>query len=223
MTSMLDKRRLTAGKIGIYLIIFFAVWSTRELVIQPIFLTPLDALASEIIGEIIKIAVWTLPAILLIRYYQDDMWISLKEMFTTKPKWFKEAPILLIVFVPILSAFLRHGEIAVHPDFVPVRLIGSVILVGITEEIVFRGFLLNALLKKMKLWYAIALNEVLFVLIHFPIWIYQGHEVTVFLISSVAIFFIGAFFSYSFVKTKNIFVPIILHMLWNVINMTLNG
>jgi membrane protease YdiL (CAAX protease family) len=101
------------------------------------------------------------------------MWINLKEMFVTKPKWFKDAPILFVVFVPMLSALVRNGEIVINPDFMPIRLLRSVVFVGITEEIVFRGFMLNAQLQKMKLWSAIALNQVLFVLIHFPIWIYQ--------------------------------------------------
>jgi membrane protease YdiL (CAAX protease family) len=216
---MLEKRKLTPLKIGVYLIIFFTIWSIRELVVQPIFLTPLDAFASEVIGEIIKLTVWTLPAILLIRHFQDDMWIGLNEMFTTKPKWFKDAPILLVVFAPVLSAFLRQGGLYIDPEFVPARLIGAVLLVGITEEIVFRGFLLNALLKKMKLYPAIAINEVLFVLIHFPIWIYHGRELSGFLSGLPAVFILGVLFSYSFIKTKNIFVPIALHMIWNLLSM----
>ena len=221
--KMIEKRKLTASKIVIYLIIFFTVWSIRELVIQPIFLTPLDNLTSAIIGEVIKLLVWTLPAILLIRHFQDDMWIGLKEMFTTKPKWFKDAPILLFAFMPILQSLVWHGGLSIHPDLEPTRLIGGVLFVGITEEIVFRGFLLNALLKKMKLYPAIAVNEVLFVLIHFPVWIYHGWELSEFLGGLVGIFVLGVLFSYSFIKTKNIFVPIALHMIWNLLSMTLHG
>lgn len=220
---MIEKRNLSPYKLGVYLILFFAVWSVRELVIQPVFLDSLDAIVSEIIGQVIKLAVWTLPAILLIKYFQNDMWIGLKEMFATKPKWFKDAPLLLVVFIPILQAFIANGEITIHPDFTPTRLIGGVVFVGITEEIVFRGFLLNALLKKMKLWFAIALNEALFVLIHFPIWIYRGRELSEFLSGSVAVFVLGVLFSYSFIKTKNIFVPIALHMIWNLLVILLNG
>ena len=191
------------------------------MVIQPALLDPLDDIVSEIVGEIIKLTVWTLPALLLIKYYQDDMWISRREMFATKPRWFKDAPILLVVFLPIVQAIAVNGGLAIHPDFQPARLIGAVLLVGITEEIVFRGLLLNALLKKLRLWPAIALNEVLFVLIHFPIWIYQGRDLAAFLTGSAAVFALGGLFSYSFVKTRNIFVPIALHMIWNLLSLTL--
>ncbi|MCL2674759.1 MAG: CPBP family intramembrane metalloprotease [Defluviitaleaceae bacterium] len=214
---MTVQRTLTPTKIGIYLIIFFAVWSIRELVIQPLFLTPLDDIADAIIGQAIKLLVWTLPAVLLIKHYQHDMRISLRDMFTTKPKWFSDAYILLAVFTPLFSSLLTHGEVAVSPTFDPIRLIGAVVFVGITEEMVFRGFLLNTFLKRMELKRSVALNEILFVLIHYPIWIYRGLDLTAILTNSIGVFFIGAFFSYSFIKTGNIIVPIALHMIWNLL------
>jgi len=221
--GVIEKRQLSTLHIIIYLIIFFAVWSVRELVIQPVFLSPLSDISSEIIGEVIKLLVWTLPAVLLIRYFQNDMRIGLKEMFTTKPKWFKDAPIILVLvlIVPILQALVHGGGIAIDPNFNPVRLIGTVFFVGITEEIVFRGFLLNATLKKMKLWSAIALNAVLFYLIHIPIWIYQGQDITFFIWAIITVIAYSVLFAYSFIKTKNIFVPIILHMVLNLLSFSL--
>ena len=208
---------LTTPKITAYLIVFFAIWIIRELVIQPLFLSNMGDITSAIIGEIIKLLVWTLPAVLLIRHFRDDMWISLREMVVTKPRLLNHFPMLLLVLVPALQAFLTHRVIAIDPNLNPSRLIGAVLFVGITEELVFRGFLLNAFLKKMEMKRAIALNEVFFVLIHYPIWIYRGLDGVAFLTSSISVFFIGIFFSYSFIKTRNIFVPIVLHMIWNLL------
>jgi len=217
---MAEKRTLSPLHIGIYLIIFFAVWSVRELVIRPVFLDTLDGIVFQIAESSMKLVAWTLPAVLLIRYFQDDMWISLRDMFTTNPKWFKSAPILLLgVVVPLINALVLHGEIRIRPDFVPMTLIEGVMMVGITEEIVFRGFLLNAFLKKMKPWKAVLLDAILFALIHYPIWIYFGHNFTTILSSSISVIVISAFFAYSFIKTRNIFVPIVLHMLWNLLLM----
>jgi len=160
---MLEAQKLTPLKLGVYLFIFFAIWSVRELVIQPVLLDPLGNITMEVIGEAIKLLVWTLPAVLLIRHYRGDMWIGLKEMFTNKPVWFKDAYFLLLIFAPLLRAGVFNG-FAISPDFDPVRLIGSVVFVGITEELVFRGFLLNTFLKRTKIPYAIALNAVLLLL-----------------------------------------------------------
>ena len=211
---MVKKRKLSVLHIGIYLVVFFTVWSVRELYIRPIFLDCLDGIAFGLAESAIKLLVWTLPAALLIRHFRDDMWISLKEMFNSRPRWFKDAPLLLIVFVPLVRAGI-WGGFQINPDFVPSALISSVLFVGITEELVFRGFLLNAFLIKLGMPYAIALDAVLFTLIHFPIWIYRGFTISEFLAASIAIPILSVFFAYSFIKTKNIFIPIILHMIWN--------
>ena len=233
---MTKNKKLTAMHISVYLIIFFTIWGIRELVIQSIFLTPLSPMAAELIGQAIKLVVWTLPAVLLIRYFHDDMWIGLKGMFVSKIQWSRDYYILLaIIIIPVaqairallgnwslrnarasaLYAWLTSGEFGLSPDIAPTRLIGAVLFVGITEEMVFRGFLLNAFLKKMKMEYAIAIDAVLFTLIHYPIWIYRGLEVFDIATASVSVAILSAGFAYSFIKTRNILVPIALHMVWN--------
>jgi membrane protease YdiL (CAAX protease family) len=216
---MVDKRKLSIFHIVIYLIIFFAIWSIRELIIRPVWLNQFDGLTWHIFESAMKLTVWTIPAILLIKYFQDDMWVSLNEMFTSKLQYFKSAPILLLVFVPLISAVFLHGEVAVRPNFEPVSLVQGVVFVGITEEIVFRGFLLNVFLKKMKVWKAVVLDALLFALIHYPIWIYFGFDITTILLNSVQILPISALFAFSFIKTKNIFVPIAIHSVWNLLGM----
>ena len=215
----MNSKRLMPFHISVYLIVFFIFWSVRELVIQPMFLSPLDSVDSAFIGEVIKLLTWTLPAVLLIRHFRDDMWIGLKEMFTSKLQWsrdyiFAVVVICLLVARPI-QAWILHGELGFGSDFEPARLIGGVLFVGITEELVFRGFLLNTFLTRMKMEYAVALDAVLFVLIHYPIWIYRGFDVSDIAISSIWVAVLSVGFAYSFIKTRNILVPIVLHMVWN--------
>ena len=216
---MTKERKLIFLHIIVYLVIFFAFWSVRELLIQPVFLTPLNPIASELIGATIKLLTWTLPAVLLIRYFHHDMLIGLKEMFTNKIQWERDSLILfMVVAIPIgraIRAWMFADEFVLNPDIVPIRLVGAVLVVGITEEVVFRGFLLNAFLMKMKVPYAIALDAILFTLIHYPIWIYRGLEVSDIPRMSLNVAILSVGFAYSFFKTKNIFVPIVLHMVWN--------
>jgi len=213
------KKKLTILHIVIYLVVFFSMWSARELYIQPALLSPLNAIASELIGAGIKLLVWTLPAILLIRHFHNDMWLGLKEMFTNKLQWSRDylfAAVIIILFVarPV-HAWLTYGELGLSPGFVPIRLVGAVAFVGITEEIVFRGFLLNALLKKIKMQYAVVVDAILFTLIHYPIWIYREFDVSDFATASIQVAILSVGFAYSFIKTRNILVPIALHMAWN--------
>ena len=182
---MTEKRKLAAFYLMIYLIIFFAIWIVRELAFRPIWLNQFDGFTFEILQTLTKLVVWALPAILLIKHFQNDMWVSLKDMFTNKPRWFKSAPVLLLVFFPLISAWVLHGEIAIRPSFVPITLVGAVVSSIFTEEIVFRGFLLNAMLKRMKPWIAISINSILFTLIHYPIWVYLGLDLVTVLSNSV--------------------------------------
>jgi membrane protease YdiL (CAAX protease family) len=204
--------------IGLYLLVFFAVWSAYAIAIYPVLLDSLEYLVVELADAAIKLLVWTLPAVLLIRRYQDDICIGLHEMLTTKPKWFINVSVLLLAaLVPLIEALVLHGAIRIRSDFTPAMLIGTVAFVGITEEVVFRGFLLNALLKRMKLWPAVMINAALFSLIHYPGYISQGLHFTTSFVSSITLFTLSMFFAFSFIKTRNIIVPVILHMTWNML------
>jgi len=230
------KKKLNWMKIGIYCFIFFALWSIRELLIRPIYLNSLDEILFQVMESIIKISIWTLPAIILIRHYKDDMWICLKEMFYNKPKWFEKKSfekrpkwyefnidkdplfmyLLFLLIIP-LRAFILYREFTIHPSFQLIKLIEIVLFVGITEEIVFRGWLLNAFLKKLKQWSAILLNSLLFIFIHIPIWIYFGYDIYAILINSLGVFGVSIILCILFIKSKNIIIPIIFHMIWNLL------
>jgi membrane protease YdiL (CAAX protease family) len=120
------------------------------------------------------------------------MWLRLIEMFKNKINWFKMEnksntfkwyekdpfekvplilPFLLFMLIP-LRYYIEFRDFSIHPSLKSIRIIEIVLFEGVTEEIVFRGFLLNALLKKVKLFFAIIINQIMFLIIHFPIWIY---------------------------------------------------
>jgi len=124
---------------------------------------------------------------------------------------------MAFVSAPLLHSWFRTGSLQISDDFEPVRLIGAVLMVGITEELVFRGFLLNGLLQKMKKELAIATDAILFTLIHYPIWIYFGFDLMTILTSSVAVLVVSVVFALSFIKTKTILAPIAMHMVYNLL------
>ena len=214
-----NNKNLTAYKMVIYLVVFYSLWSIRELIVRPIMVDSLDDLAFQIVGAIIKLLVWTIPAVILIKHYESDMWISLKEMLKNKVKWWHYISVLIAFFIyNLVSAWISFGKVEIHQNFVPTSLIGMVLFVGVTEEAVFRGWLLNALLKKTEIWHAILLNAFLFILIHYPIWIYKGYDFTYFISGSISVLLLSIIFSWAFIKSKNIFVPMVLHMSWNLFN-----
>jgi membrane protease YdiL (CAAX protease family) len=210
---MTQKSQLSVFKILAIFIVFLGIWGIIELLLYPFLSENLGKWTLEICCTAVKFVIWTLPAIFFIRHF--DVAISWKEMLTSKIKWFDFSFILLIFAAyNLIGAFQLNGKLAGFPNFI--SLIGPVLFVGITEEVVFRGFFLNVFLKKMKKVSAILLTALLFLVIHFPIWCYNNVFLTNITSGAfLTIPILSIIFSIIFVKSKNIFVPIILHMTWN--------
>ncbi len=204
----------------LYTILFFALWTVCELYLSP-FLDksiPSAVLLRLIKDGLIKNLLWTIPALLLIRYRKNDVYISLKEMFTKKVAWRNYLPIFLFFTAYLLvGAAIQNGKI----EFVrPVNVAGlvSVMFVGITEELVFRGYLLNVTLGEQRKWFPVILNSILFLFIHFPIWISTGVFLENFAnLGFLCVLGLSIIFSWSFIKSRNILVPICLHTYWDLL------
>ena len=124
---------------------------------------------------------------------------------------------IIIVLYPLVSAYLRKGSLSLRSDFGAKEII-AFSFVGITEEMVFRGWLLNAIVgrEKKNQWKAILLNSLLFVAINIPTWIIHGEFAGAFLhFRFVTIIILSAIFSITFLKSRNILVPVALHMIWD--------
>lgn len=204
----------------IYIIAFYTIWALYEFFGKPVIndLIP-GIVSSEIVKEVvIKNLVWILPAALLVHHYKDDVYIGLKEMFTTKVKWLHYLPVfLLFVLYPLVSAYHMNGSLSLSSDFGAEQVI-DFSFVGITEEMVFRGWLLNAMVGKNKKnqWKAILLNSLMFVAIHIPTWTMQGILGDAFLhFGFVYIIILSIIFSITFLKSRNILIPVALHMIWD--------
>lgn len=124
----------------------------------------------------------------------------------------------------LIGSYLQYGNLKIRESFQLVSIINSVLFVGITEETVFRGFILNSLLTKINMWGSLALSSALFVVIHFPTWIYTGSFIANLASGGfIQVFILGFIFGITFIKSKNIFVPIILHMVWNLFTIVFYG
>lgn len=204
----------------IYTIIFYGVWTVWEFNLKPWTDTIIknEYAAQFIKSGIIKNLVWTFPAILIIKYFENDLYVGLREMFTAKIKWFKYLPIFLCFTVYLLAgAFIVNGKIEFSSSFSYSSLI-TVLFVGITEETVFRGWLLNGTVGEKSKWLPVTVNALMFLAIHFPNWIYSGIFIDNFKnMSFLCVIVLSFIFSYTFIKSKNILVPMFLHMYWDLL------
>ena len=204
----------------VYVIAFYGIWIAWEFWAKPFLSSTIENeyISQFIKSGIIKNLVWTLPAILLVNHFKTDMYVGLKDMFTTKVRVIKYLPILLLFTVYLLvGTFLQQGSIVISEDFKFSDLI-TVLFVGITEEMVFRGWLLNATVSENKKWLPVIINALMFLLIHFPVWIYEGVFIENFqTLGFVGIIILSFIFSWTFIKSKNILIPIVLHMYWDLL------
>ena len=224
ITTKSQKLKLT---LLIYTIIFYGIWTMYTFLVSPFLEDHFpNAVVCQIIKECIKNLVWTLPAMLLVHHFSSEVHIKLKEMFTTKVKWIRYLPLFAFFTAFILTNhYIVHHSFKISPDFGASTIV-IILSVGLTEEMVFRGWLLNATVSsnKDKQWQAIALNAVMFMLIHFPTWIRHGTFVSAFTgFGFIVLLALGAIFGLSLLKSRNILVPIALHMYWDLLVMMLDG
>ncbi|MDE6732067.1 MAG: CPBP family intramembrane metalloprotease [Oscillospiraceae bacterium] len=202
----------------VYTLVFYAVWTAWELWAKGLITAAVsnEYLSQFIKSGVIKNLVWTLPAILLVKRFDGEVYVGAKEMFTTKVNFLKYLPIFAAFTVFLLvGAFVTKGKIAVSEAFGLEKLI-VVLFVGITEETVFRGWLLNAALGEKKKWLSVAANAVMFLLIHFPVWIHDGVFIENFRsFAFLSPLVLGIIFGWMFIKSKSIWIPVALHMYWD--------
>lgn len=200
----------------LYCLGLFVVWGIFEIIIMP----HIEYYKfSDIIKEVfIKILVWFIPAVILQGYFNKFMFVKKDRIFSFKSKW-NECIIILFIFTlfHIVSSLVQNGGISINNSF---RMFDIIIAcsVGISEEMVFRGWLLNSVLNDKNKYIAVIINSFLFLSIHFPVWIREGVFITY--ITSGAflqIMVLSIIFSLTFIRNKNIIIPVILHAYWDLL------
>lgn len=203
-----------------YLPVFYGLWAIGELFVfeQIRFILNNEVLSQFVINVLIKNLVWTLPAVILIYHFKEDVYITLKDMFSSKVNWLKYLPIFILFTACLLvGAILENGKLIISSSFGFDDVL-DLLFVGVTEEMVFRGWLLNVTIKEDKKWRYIIINALMFLAIHFPIWIHNGIFVSSFTsLGFLCVIILSVIFSYTFLKSKNILVPIALHTYWDLL------
>lgn len=215
-----DRKKALLPVLLVYGLLFYGLWSLWEFRGTDIVSRAVknEYLAQMIKSGLIKNLVWTLPALCLLRRFNDEAYVGGEEMFTRRVNIRKTIPIFLgFTAYLLLGALIVRGRLAISADFQPSDLI-IVLFVGLTEETVFRGWLLNVSVREERKWLPVLVNALLFLLIHFPRWIAERQFFdVVFSINVLAIPLLSVIFSWSFLKSKSLWLPIALHTYWDLL------
>ena len=89
---------------------------------------------------------------------------------------------------------------------------------AVSEEILFRGFILQQLLKKVPNLLANLITSIMFALIHIPILLFIYNADIQFMSIGMYIVLVSSFmFGYLYIYTKNLWSPILAHFVYNLI------
>lgn len=85
---------------------------------------------------------------------------------------------------------------------------GTYVCVGITEELLLRGYVLNNLMISFNRYIALIISSAIFCIMHFA-------NPNLNIIGIIALLLAGLLFGICYIITKNLWLPIALHFSWN--------
>lgn len=214
----------------LFVLLFFAVWTIRATVLYPIDETikSISPAWREIYAFGVRLLLWIAPVfIYLAAIDKVDAFQFLRLNTPIDKKGLLAASLLIVTFLALivldqyaLAGTQKHVVIDTQPWTWYAIFLGLPIA-PISEEILFRGFVLRKCQDFMGFWQANLVNGLLFVAIHWPYWLYsQGFGIGR-LTTSVPILIIGLLAGYLVHKTNSLWPSIVLHLLNNFISVTL--
>src|SRR5215510_1301700 len=195
----------------IYIIVFHVFWMWGYVFgIYPWMKSLGDrTLPYALVNLSLRLLVWVLPVFLYLRHidHQDPIgYLKLKQ------NWRRGVVIgLALSLLNFLGSMARFG--APHPSVQSLTwnsVIGTSFLIGLIEEIPYRGFILQKFEERYGFWVAFLLSSLLFLSIHIPGWL-SLHLLKA--ESAISVFIFGAVMAIVFRYGKSLWGPIIAHSL----------
>lgn len=210
-------KEITLATVVISYIVFFIGWTLRVICID---LSGLNEYLSWIISFLIHLAWWPLFAFILIRKYSDKLNISLKEMVTTSPRMIILLSFILFALIyNIVGKYINDSGYGTKMKLYD--LIVTAVTVGFFEESIFRGWFLNSLSTFVSECKANLISSAMFVLIHYPGWLFAGYNLITILVTSIFVYMLSLIFGWMFKKNRSIWCGAISHSIWDLITWVL--
>lgn len=195
--------------IGGYFLFLFVFWSISRLLILPkleqfLSNTSFTYALSELV---LKMLIWVLPVYLILKSQKLNT-ISFLKLNSHISKGLLYGMSLGIIFLIINIMKVRNINRHIsYSDF-----INTFLVVGIIEEIAFRGYIMQKLKLYMKAIPSNVVTSLMFMSIHIPMSIYTYNVHPLYFIQVGILSFI---FGYFFEETDSLICPIIMHSLWD--------
>lgn len=172
--------------------------------------------------------VWAGLAFLFIKFYNKELHIPTSKMFSFKNINFKIILImtLIIALLQPVGSLILYQKVSISNDFNLFVSIINFFIVGLTEEVVFRGWAMNTFSKVTSVRKANILQSLFFASVHLLPWCMMvvmgwgdisGVPVLYLCFQIPMTFVTGCVFGRIMNKTHSLWTPIIIHCLWDVV------
>jgi len=191
-----------------YVVAFHVVWAAWPLLVYP----RLQALGERtllyaVANLTIRLIVWVAPVLVFLRWI-DGVEPAGYLKLRTRIGW-GVAIGLGLTAVNLLGTFIRFGP--PHPSLERVTwnsMLGTSFLIGLIEEVPYRGFMLQKFTERYGFWRANAITSILFMAIHLPGWI-ALHTFRIDTAATILIF--GAVMAMVLRYSGSLWAPIVAH------------
>lgn len=191
------------------LVLFYVAWTVKELwLIEYIY--SFGNILSPLLEAFVKSMVWVVPSWLFIKYYIHNnpvRYLKINENVKKGIIWGFVLSLVLGGFLLLEASIFDDASFHFSLSFDDY--LNTFLMAGLAEEIVFRGVILQELNKRLSFWKANVITALLFLVIHYPIWIYN--DIIFHFGSHIYVFMIGLLFGLIFKKTGSLWTVILLH------------
>ncbi len=198
------------------ILLLFASAIVRDFVIAPYVAQHLSGPGAVLIEPIWKLLFWIIPTFLYIQFVEHQnplMYLKL----TTHPLKGLAWGLFGCIFVIALEV----GNLLRYPFHLSQSLdtwVNVILLVGLMEEIPFRGLLFQKLQSWFGVVWAILLSTLLFVCIHIPLWMSTGQSFSQILFEMILIFLVGILACIVLEISGSLWSSVIVHTFYNFLN-----
>lgn len=206
-----------------FLACFYLAWCFRVVVLLPVDHRLDNELLKQCWSQGLRILLWIVPTMLYIRHVEGKLPLSFLRLDTV-PRGRKlmtgvAAGFVFMLLVTIGACLFQGANLrALKPmqtgDWC--LLLAMMSVVSVAEEIVFRGFVFRKLRDGRSFPRASIISSLLFVLIHWPGWLYMQGLHSGLLTLSFSIFLTGWVLALLTELTQSLWPPILLHLINNV-------
>ena len=192
-----------------YVALFHLGWIAWPWLLYPRLTAALgeDTLAYALVHLSLRVSVWVVPVWLYLRYVDGVDPVEYLKLRRRVGRGVLYA--VLLTAVNLAGMIARFG--VPHLSMARVTwnsILGTSVLVGLIEEIPYRGFMLPKFAERLNFWLANLVTSVLFVAIHLPGWM-ALHMLTV--QNAATIFIFGFIMGTALRWSQSLWTPIVTH------------